>query len=1102
MSLHLLIAPPATGKTQACLELVSDAFQARPMPTVWMLVPDQNQADEIRGRLARRHSVLPAHVATFGDLYIEILEQAGGSLPVAGNVMLRRLLQEITRSLCAGGQLPHYGPICGLPGFLLEVGERIAELKQGLVLPATLSEAARRRCDPGLTDLAKIYEAYQLRLQELGWADIEGLNWLADVALTQQPDLLSGIDLLVVDGFENFSLAQMRTLQALTQRAGETWVSLTGSPEMTRAAHQRFAGALKRLNELGAVEVHSIATTYIYPHPRPLLPEREKGKSKKKTVILLHQDTAKSPNHFVLRLPSPSQGEGPGMRVNFNHADPCFSDRLSGSGLPPFLPPTLQAIEAGLFEPSPSKVQPGPDLARIEARSPAEEAREALRWLKTVIVRKGVPLGGCAIAVPELETYRAPLRAAAAEFGLPLRFGRGALLGSTPAAAALADLLSLALVDFPLRPLLDTIRSPYFDFSGLGLAAADAKRLEIASRYGQVVQGMQQWREVLQLLASRTPAAEPLPELDEEESRVPHLAAGEEARRLLDGLTGLAQRLAPPAAALPLRAWALWLESLLEELKFFECAGSCGEAQLCHTLEQALAALARSEALTGPCSCTYPEFLKEWGALLASLPVQEDGAQADQPAIRVLGLMAARGVRFKALAVVGLAEGAFPAVERADPLLSEEVRHELGLELKLGQEQAGLFYQVVTRADQFLLLTRPYLAKDGEAWEASPYWNALQELLADAPARIRPDDPRPLAEAASENEFLFWAARRSAQTGQNLPVADQTRCAARWKHIGETQAVLASRQGGAGSQPYNGSLADLAEVLQQRYGERAGWSASRLEAYATCPFSFLIASALGLEVLTAPQIGYQASQLGSLLHAVLEQVYCEAPDPADVAQVLARLPHTAGRIFASAPQVYQFRPSLLWEVQQGELLAVLEAAVQGIAGLEPAAGWHPLAFEAKFGLDGQPPLSIAIPGGAVRLHGIVDRIDINPAGELRVIDYKSGGSHLGPQDLIDGRRLQLPIYALAASQTLGLGKVVEGFYWKLFQGEASSLKLSKFKSEGGDGPQGAFAVAAGHIAGIVNGIRQGAFGPQAPQGGCPSYCAAAAWCWQYQSARY
>jgi hypothetical protein len=231
---------------------------------------------------------------------------------------------------------------------------------------------------------------------------------------------------------------------------------------------------------------------------------------------------------------------------------------------------------------------------------------------------------------------------------------------------------------------------------------------------------------------------------------------------------------------------------------------------------------------------------------------------------------------------------------------------------------------------------------------------------------------------------------------------------------------------------------------------------------------------------------------------VLEQVYRSAPDPSNTQDVLARLPDVAGRIFASAPANYQFRPSPLWDVQQEELLKVLVKTIQGIADFDPDGGWRPIAFECKFGLDGTPPLVLDL---EILLHGVVDRVDVNPQGLLRIIDYKAGSSHLSPLDLVEGRRLQLPIYAMAADQALRLGIPIEGFYWTLFQGKASTLKLSTFKCDFGSGIQAAFDLAEAHVATIVGLIQHGAFEPEPPPGGCPDYCPAAAWCWHFTPGR-
>ena len=1029
MPIHLLISPPATGKTQTCLNLVISAVQNNPLSVIWYLVPDQMQADAVRTRFSTTGQTVPVRVATFYELNTEILERLGCSLPVAGNSMIHRLLQENIRSLYNTGQIPHYAPIADLPGFLNEIRARIAELQLSLVTPQRLTELVQKQFDPGLIDLARIYTEYKAQLLDLGWTDPEGLGKKALEALKPEEKELTDIALMIVDGFDNFNPSQFQVLEVIASRAKQTWITLPGTPTMARPAHRRFSLTEHKLKKIQGLDIQ---TCSISPH----------------------------------------------------------------------LPPTLLQVEDNLFATSIQPFHSGVDLKRIEARSAVGEAREALRWLKSHVIRDGLSLSACAITVPDLETYRSPLRDAAYEFGLPLQFSQGELLSATPLGVAISDLLSLAFQDYPLRSLLDTLRSPYFDLAGLGLQSSDAKLLEIASRYGQVVQGLTQWEETLQDLSTQGSSPEDLGDLSDEGDAAPRLPTGALATRLLKGLRLLSDRLSPPVGEMSYKQWATWLQELLENLGFYNNLAAAGEIELISAFDLLLSTLAHSEALTGACPTGYEGFLKEWEGLMSATSVQDEPSNESGPFIRVMRLMEARGIRVEALAVLGLSEGVFPAIERADPFLSEEVRNQLGMEAYLGQEQAGLFYQVVTRADRYLLLTRPYLAKDGEIWEPSPYWNALQELLMDKPVRIHPDEARPFCEAASPNELLFWVARRWSQTKFELPTALSDRFGARWLHIMGTQIVLANRLQKEAKGEYDGDLSKIDQILAVRYGEKAGWSASRLEAYASCPFSFLASAALGLEVIEAPQIGYQANQLGSILHEVLEKVYPEVADPSDIASVLSHLPAVAQRVFEAAPKNYQFRPSPLWETQQAELLLILEATVQAIAEMDPDQGWQPLAFEAKFGMGGQPPLVLNTPGGKIRLHGLVDRIDINPQRKLRVIDYKSGSSHLSPQDLIEGRRLQLPIYALAASQALDLGETVEGFYWKLFQQGVSALKLSTFKSDVGTGPEAAFNIAINHIETIVANIRRGLFQPLPPPGGCPSYCVAAAWCWHCKVVKY
>jgi ATP-dependent helicase/DNAse subunit B len=291
---------------------------------------------------------------------------------------------------------------------------------------------------------------------------------------------------------------------------------------------------------------------------------------------------------------------------------------------------------------------------------------------------------------------------------------------------------------------------------------------------------------------------------------------------------------------------------------------------------------------------------------------------------------------------------------------------------------------------------------------------------------------------------------------------------------------------------YEGEIPELAEMLATCYSESFGWSASKLEAYGTCPFYFYVAYALDLEPRTPPEEGYDVRMLGSMLHKILEDTYTQVDDHSDVDECLARMETIAGQVFAAAPADYGFRPTPLWAQQQHELTRALRQTIASLA--EQSQGYTPRYFEQKYGL-GNPLLVLHTEIGDIRLHGYIDRVDADEDGRLRVIDYKSSGAAISAQHLAEGRRLQLPLYALAARDALGLGDIAGGFYWHIQKAEASSLKLEDYDG----GIQAACETAVGHVTRHVANIRAGKFQPQPPSDGCPGYCPAVSFCWRYKS---
>jgi ATP-dependent helicase/DNAse subunit B len=774
----------------------------------------------------------------------------------------------------------------------------------------------------------------------------------------------------------------------------------------------------------------------------------------------------------------------------------------------------LAHLEANLFCDVPDPVRAGVNVAFVEAQNTSLEAREALRWIKARVTRDGLKPSECAVIAYDIAPYRSFLRSVAREFGVPFHLSCGEPLVSNPAVAAVLNLVELPLLNWARRPLLDVLRTPYLDLSLYGLGREDAWQLDETARVSQVIEGIDQWEEALALAATEDTSHRSENEIDDtrgddEEGHAPRRPMGGAAQALWERLLIFHERLMPPSRG-SMADYARWVEDLLAERSGTQLV-SCILAQkdtaerdktAIEAFLKALGALALAESVVArPKVLTYAEFCAQLRSVIDSATYQmDDEFDRRQGRVYATDLKAARGVCYRAVAILGLSEGLRPAPLREDPLLSDEDREEcakagLPLEPRLRSDQQTVFYEGVTRATEYLLLCRPYLADDGELWEPSPYWTATRILFDASVQRVRPEDTRPHCEAASPAELLDWCVRRRSLPGDYRGLAPE------WENLRQLGEVLRSRIESADANGYEGSATSLSAALTTRFGPDHVWSASRLESYGACPFQFYATTALGLEERKPPELGYDASQLGSMLHEILERVYRQTRDPLSLDELLTTLPPVAEAVLDEAPRKYGFRPTPLWETQRQELIDILSRTLSALVAQEGA--FWPVHFELRFGLDGSPPLRLETDQGRVLLRGVIDRVDIDAERNIRIIDYKTGSSGLHQNDLAEGRRLQLPIYSLAAANCLELGTPADGFYWSILSGKAGHLRLEKFRHETDDGviyhgADGAMDLAIAHIGNFLRGIREGSFRPSPPSGGCKGYCAARRFCWRYQ----
>jgi len=1054
VSVHLYIAPAATGKTEYVLgqaRAIATGLSATPR----ICMPTHQQIRAARRRLALKGGALGVRLLTFDGLYAECLNAAGEIYTELSDPVQYRLIRSVVDEL----PLDYYAPITARPGFIRVVQELVAELKAARVRPADFGSAVRELGDePRLRELGEIYAAYQNQLTQERWADRAGMGWLTVDSLERRATAVSpGWSTLFVDGFDSFTPVQVDTLRLFATRVGSLIVTLTGTngDERANPIYRRFNRTRRQLEE----------ALQIAAEP---LPERVERHDR----ALAHLATS------------------------------LFHEREGAR-------PTTAAVEL------------------IEAPDREKEVRAALRWLKRQVVANGTPPVALALLARSITPYRSFIVQTAAEFGLPIELVDGLPLRLNPAIAAILDLLGLLLPwaddprqpALPYRQVIETLRSPYFTWmendvpGSAGISPADVDLLATVARWERVIGGLPQWEQALGSLAG---AQADVGHADLERVRPAWLPTGERASELRRKFHHFVTRITPHGDHQRYRDWVRWLEELIGPDPAIRAPADASEDEqtslgvvrriregppeiaapdiaALETLKDVLRGLVWAEEVIperGPVD--YERFVRELRGITEATTYRPRLKQ-DRAAILVADVMQARGIPFEAIAVMGLAESEFPAALQEDAFLRDRDRAQLstqfGLALQpsLDSNESGFFYETVTRARSHLLLTRPCLADNGAPWQPSAFWEEVRRRVAVEP--VQEDTPTPpraaswpeLIESLSVHPEFTDTAGWARRIGPAEYAADQTAI-----------AVLTARQKREARGAFDGGLQEVSAELAQRFGPVHTWSASGLETYQACPFMFFIRHILGLEQRLDPEEGLDARQLGSIYHHILEALYqhIATVTGSDLASLLAVLDEVAGSILDAAPAREGFRVTAWWRLTRQEIIDNIRRSLEVLAALP--GDFVPSGQELRFA--GHSALLLERQGDQLRLHGVIDRADVNTRGEIRIIDYKtSGPTGYDNSALAEGKRLQVALYALAARDALHLGNPVDGFYLHVQNAKCSTLSLATYPG----GVTAALQAAVEHAWSAVRGIRTGAFDPHPPSGGCPSYCPAT-FCWQFR----
>ncbi len=444
-------------------------------------------------------------------------------------------------------------------------------------------------------------------------------------------------------------------------------------------------------------------------------------------------------------------------------------------------------------------------------------------------------------------------------------------------------------------------------------------------------------------------------------------------------------------------------------------------------------------------------------------------------AVQLLDATKARSRRFDAVVLGGLTAQEFSA-ERPEPLqarLEKLLGGRGGIEERLAERM--LFYTLVTRAREKLVLVRQSSDASGESVRASVFWEDVVDLYTE------PDengDMGELPDPVKGRSVLL------SDLAEAVPSFTESRRALR-RDVERGTKVL--------RRPLSSEL-----VAGEEHIERLSrFTVTELESYAACPYQWFVGRGLRPREIDSL---LDAREKGIRAHEMLARFYALLPSRLGAKRVTELCVEEALVLFDEVAAEIEEQRRGSGAMTLAEEMDMAQARVRARRVVEADAeflpGYTPVEFEWKF------EYLLETDSAPVTLRGVVDRIDVGPEG-LVVSDYKLGDAT--PQaNWQKTRRMQVPLYASIASKCMELD-IAGGVYRSLANGEARGfwrrdlgvpLGIGHRFGDGVDGESMKATIdwAWELVNESVEGIRAGRIEPDPAHDQACRYCLATTFC--------
>ena len=972
MSLRFCFGPSGSGKSHRIYEEIMQRAAEEPGRNFLIIVPDQFTMQTQKDLVMRsdRDGILNIDVLSFGRLSHRILEEVGTKeMPVLDDTGKSLVLQKVAADLKE--QLPAMGSLLHKQGYIHEVKSAISEFMQYGISTQDMDKLITSAQKRGalamkLKDLKTLYRGFQNYIRDHFITTEETLDVLR--RSLSKSKILKG-SVVVFDGFTGFTPIQNRLIQELMRVCAETIVTVT----------------------IGVGE-----------DPYKMDGEQKLFHLSKKTVADLEKLAAEA---------EVERGEDLFVKGGPN--------RFAKA-------PALHYLEQNLFryqyEPYAGEQQ---EIHMFEALSPREEVHQTALYIRHLIREQGMTYRDIAVVIGDLEGYASYVETEFGQLEIPCFLDRTRGIVLNPMIEYIKSALQLYIKDFSYDTVFHFLRS----------GMADISREEIDELENYVIRtGARGYRTYSRLFTRRTEELQGNAEGSEQAEEKTMERLNRIRQQFMDAVEILHMGSREKAGDYVSHLYDFLEQNqvqqkLLNYQQQFEKEGDLSRArEYAQIYRLVMDLLDQVYELLGEEEISRQEFADILEAGFGEITVGTIPQSVDR--IVVGDMERTRLKQVKVLFFLGVNDGNIPKNASKGGIISDMDREfliESGTEMAPSPRQQMYIqrlylYLNMTKPSEQLYLSYAKVNSEGKGIRPSYLIDTVRKLFP-AMSVEYPQNRSRLEQIEGRQEGARYLAEELREYVEGTLPEEERQDFYLMYRAYEADAAGRDLLTRAAFRRYRES--GLSRIVARAlYGQQLENSVSRLETYAACACRHFLQ--YGLSLQEREEFGFEASDMGTVYHAVLENFagklaesnltwwdFTEDFAAKAVKESVEAYAATYGEtvLYSSARNEYAI--TRMSRILTRTVLTLQKHLKQG--SFQPDD--YELSFRFAEDLD-----SIHVDlseDEKMHLQGRIDRIDVSEDTEhvyVKVIDYKSGNRKFDLAALYYGLQLQLVVYMNAAME--------------------------------------------------------------------------------------